>query len=356
MISEFFTTRSLSAFAAVAALAAPLSAAVVPAPVSGDIYLAFRASGGEGGAESYIVKLGQDSLFRNAPAGTSFTVSGLGNTNNSRNIVDDLVVKYGSDWSSRDDLHWGIFGVRSSANSIIYGSRERSVVSAPSVAWPNLDQTARNTTSSSIISVLESIGGYKGRQSTANSPVSTFQPNSAEASSYARQVATPGTNDFGSLSEWSSIEGSFAGGASATALDLYRLAGSGVTRVGHFTISSAGIVQFTAASAAPPVDVDTDGDGFLDSEEVLAGTDPNNASDFFRIESVTKSSTLTGVNFRAIPSRNYQIYYSPDLSAGSWVLIDTVQGPATAGPFQYRDVDEGRLARDKGFYKVAVTQ
>ncbi len=223
-----------------------LHAAPVPAPVSGDLYLAFRAEGGTGGSLSYIVKIGQDTVFRSAAADSSFSVTGLGN------IGADLAATYGSNWNSRSDLYWGIFGVRPSASSILYASRERSAVAEPAADWPLLDLTGRNTTASQITSVLESIGGYKELDATSNSSVAALQPNSSDASSYNKQVATPGTNDFGSLSEWTSIEGSFATGVSGTALDLFRIAGSGVTRVGTFSLNSSGTLNFKAAGSGTP--------------------------------------------------------------------------------------------------------
>lgn len=341
------------AAAAFALAALPSTAAVVPvpAPASGDLYLAFRASGGDGGDKSYIVKLGQDTTFRNAAAGTTITVSGLGA------IAADLTATYGAGWSSRPDLFWGVFGVRPSASSILYASRPRVPVTIASAAWSALDDTARNSTASQISSVLEGIGGYRGREATANSAVATFQPNSVDFSSYARQVATAGTTDFGSLSGWTSIEGDFAGGASGTVLDLFRIAGSGVTRVGSFSISSAGVVQFTAASATtPPADTDTDGDGFSDANETLAGTNPNDSADFFRVQSLAQTPTGTGITFNTIPSRTYQIYYSASLAAGSWQLIDTVTGGSSPSAFQYIDTNPDRKAGARGFYKVAVSQ
>ncbi|GAA5126660.1 hypothetical protein JIN84_15760 [Luteolibacter yonseiensis] len=322
-------------------------AAIVPAPVSGDIFLAFRASGGTGGSQSYIVNLGTDANFRNAT--TSFTVTGLGN------IGADLTEIYGPGWSSRGDLFWGIFAARVSTSSIIYGSRERNPVTSVSPAWSLIDTTSRNTTAGQISSVIDSIGGYRGREATANSPVAAVQPNTGEASSYNKQVASAGTKDFGSLSEWSSIEGDFGSGPAGTALDLYRIAGaSGVTRVGHFTISAEGVVQFNIPTVTPPVDVDTDGDGFLDSQEALAGTNPNDASDFFRIQSLQRSAGGTGVAFKTIPGSSYQIYYSENLAAGSWVRIATVTGGASPTLHQYLDDNLDRRARAKGFYKVSV--
>lgn len=344
-----FSPGALGVLAGLAIPITSLTAAPIPAPVAGELYLAFRAGGRDGASDSYIIKLGADTTFRNAAAGTSFPVSGLGN------IAADLTSSYGPDWNTRDDLFWGIFGVRSSASSIVYASRERSPAAAESIAWNALDLISRNSTASQITSVLESIGGYKGREATANSAVATFQANGSNASSYAKQVATPGTTDFGSLSEWSSVEGNFGGGASATALDLYRIAGSGVTRVGKFTISNAGVVTFTAPAAAP-TNVDTDGDGQPDSEEALAGTNPADPSDFFRIQSVVLSSSAATVTFNTVPARGYKVYYREDLGVGSWELIGEVTGGASPEFYQFVDTDPVRKARPRGFYKIGVNQ
>lgn len=120
-----------------------------------------------------------------------------------------------------------------------------------SSAWPSLNATSRNGTAGAITSVLEGIGGYSGSESTSNSPVATLQLNSAQASSYHQQVATLGTTDFGSLSQWGTIEASFADGASATALDLYRVSSAGVTRTGTFTLSNTGGLTFAAPVPEP---------------------------------------------------------------------------------------------------------
>ncbi len=332
--------------AALALSALSSQAQLVPNPVSGDLYLAFRASGGTGGATSYIVKIGSDTTFRTTTPGSTITVSALGD------IAADLSATYGAGWSNRADLFWGIFGVRPSTSSIVYGSRERSTPSSPTTGWPALDATSRNTTASQITSVLESVGGYKGREATTNSSVATFQPNSALASSYFKQVATAGTNDFGSLSEWSSIEGDFGAGANGTVLDLYRIAGSGVSQVGAFSLSSAGVFRFTAY-ASPTVD--TDGDRSFDAEEVLAGTSVTDPTDFFKVEALSKAPGSVGIGFKTIPSRNYQIYYTPDLVTQPWQLIDTVAGGGAPELIQYQDSNPTRTSLLKGFYKVAVT-
>jgi hypothetical protein len=229
-----------SAVLAAVLTTASAGAAVVATPQNNDIFLGFRASGNLGATTSYLVNLGQYSQFRDLTPGASISLSSLGN------IGADLVANFGANWNTRNDLFWGVFGVSNTANPTVYASRESS-----GADWPTLDQISRGVTASNIVSVLQGTNGYQGRESTANSAFAVIQPNSGNASSYNKQVATGGTNDFGSLSEWSSIEDDFGGGTAGTALELYRIGTLGVTNPGAFTISDTGLVGFTAAIPEP---------------------------------------------------------------------------------------------------------
>lgn len=342
--------KALAVMAVFALSSMVASAAPVPSWVNGDIFLGIRASGSPDPDYSYLVKLGNDS--------TSFNSSGvlaLGNLN--ADLADPN--KYGANWSSRADLYWGIFGVRNPVGDpVLYVSRQRSSPSSPASPWSTLSSSRRRSTASVLNTVIQSTSGvpsgYGGLQATPNSPVAAFQTTTGSElspqASYKYQVTT-GANDFGSTSGWSNIEGNFGAGAAATVLDVFRISDpdtdTGVTLFGTFTITSAGVITFTKATASP---VDKDGDGFFDFEEELAGTSDNDSSDYFRVGSVSKgtsgNATLT---FNAIPSRLYKVYYREDLGIGSWELIDTV----TSGP--YTDTNAVRNARSKGFYKVAVT-
>jgi hypothetical protein len=110
-----------------------------------------------------------------------------------------------------------------------------------SAAWPALDLSSRQNVDSEIASVVTA---YTGSTATANSAFATQQTNAANDGSYNFQVATVGTTDFGSLSQWTSIEGNFGAGTAGTVLDLYRIASSGVTQRGSFKIDDAGQLTY----------------------------------------------------------------------------------------------------------------
>ncbi len=72
--------------------------------------------------------------------------------------------------------------------------------------------------------------------------------------------------------------------------------------------------------------LDKDHDGWANLDEYLAGTNPQNAADYFRATSVTRGGNNVVVKFRSAPGRVYQIEESADLAAGGW----TIRFPAVA--------------------------
>jgi len=362
MNPEASATRN--ALLSLAALAITISSShaqetppLVPSPVAHDLFVGFRSTNATQ-TRSYIVRLGNYTTLFSGVGETGTLTLDLGG------IGNDLTNEFGSDWFSNPDLRWGIFGTNYSDNGrLVYGSRERSTPGNPALPWPGFpDSTPRNIVSGNISSVVDN--GYRGSFSTSNSLVATFQTNSNLDSSYNKQVAPAGP-DFGGLTEWTSIEGSFAPSASKS-LDVFRV-GASVLRVGTFTIGSGGTITFSKSGPSNP-NVDTDGDGRLDSEEVLAGTSPTDAGDFFRVQGTVKTTGNAALTFKPAANRTYKLEYSPDLTTGSWIEI-TAASPAppttlpryvTAGSppssFAFQDTDPVRTVNAKGFYRIVVSQ
>src|SRR4051812_11948497 len=98
---SFHSIKSaLLALTGLAATALSVQAVPVAAPAPGDIFLAVRATSGQGSGTSYIVKLGTHTLFTNTTPSASFVVTGTGN------IAADLEDLYGSEWASRSNVLW----------------------------------------------------------------------------------------------------------------------------------------------------------------------------------------------------------------------------------------------------------
>ncbi|MFZ2279738.1 MAG: PEP-CTERM sorting domain-containing protein [Prosthecobacter sp.] len=234
---------------------AGISAAAIPSKaatfVAGDLLLGFRATGGTGSTSNLIVDLGLATGYRDA-------------TSNIASVVDIgslLVSTYGSDWATRSDLSWGIVGARtnSTISAAVGGDPARTdyLSAAQSTITPGTQQsTAWVVGSAGRADTTADILGLGVAYAAAPGTTSAVL-NSTDAGSWS-------TNNSGSDSfrVGGTIEGNFANGASGTALDLYRVLNTntganptGTVGVGSyegtFTISSAGVVGFTAAEAVP---------------------------------------------------------------------------------------------------------
>lgn len=218
--------------------------ATVTVPDNGDIFLGVRASGGQGSGVSLIINVGDDTTFRNAAAGSTISLA---------NVGVELSTAFGANWSTRNDLSWAFFGARNQTNPVTYASRVQSPVGLPASSYPAQDLSQRTATKNQIISVVDAYTLLDPFLGNANG---ALQTNALNSGSYSFQVGSAGTSDFGSLSQWVSIEGDFSAGASGTVLDFFRYAGSttvpATERLGSFEISSAGALSFTR-SLAPGV-------------------------------------------------------------------------------------------------------
>jgi hypothetical protein len=105
-----------------------------------------------------------------------------------------------------------------------------------------------------------------------------------------------------------------------------------------------------AASAADP-----DGDGIANDSEFLAGTNPTDAANAFRIGSFSKAAGPGfTVTWQSVPGKTYKVQYADDMN-GPWKddLPDSVV-PAISGETvkSYTDTTVGSATRR--FYRVKL--
>jgi hypothetical protein len=223
------TLRSVAllALAGLALTLAPSRAQAVNDWVSGDLLIGFRASGGQGSTNSLLINIGsRTNYFATA---TAFNLS-VGN------IGADLSGTYGTNWFSRPDLFWGIFGATESVSPLLLASRARIDGAVVTTPWPaEPDAGVRTITKSEIVSVTTQ---FNLLTATTNSPDAALQLNTANNGSYNWQVTANSGTDFGSVSQWSSIEGN-----PNQVLDLWQISGT-TTHRGAFNIDGAGQIAF----------------------------------------------------------------------------------------------------------------
>ena len=132
-----------------------------------------------------------------------------------------------------------------------------------------------------------------------------------------------------------------------------------LTRVG--TNSDWGSPSAVAAPAAIETDpltqtppVDSDGDGFTDAEESLAGTNPLDPASALRLSARRTGGTDVALEFSTVPGRTYAVECCTNLVRGVWITLRAnISGdgepfhfldaaPATRGPQCFYRVRVGR--------------
>jgi hypothetical protein len=234
-----FRSAFLHAAAALLLAASSGQSALVNSWTNGELIIGFRVAGGDGFGESYLVNIGNRTNYSTNTA--PFTLS-LGN------LGLDLSGTYGTNWFSRTDLFWGVFGTTESVAPTLFASRAQPTNGVLSAPWPSEpDSAVRTITKSEIVSVTTE---FNNLQSTANSTNAVFQTDAANAGSYNWQVTANSGTDFGSVSQWTSIEG-----LASQRLDLWQVSAATTYR-GTFSLNSSGQISFlndTPVGSAPVI-------------------------------------------------------------------------------------------------------
>jgi len=108
----------------------------------------------------------------------------------------------------------------------------------------------------------------------------------------------------------------------------------------------------TANSGDAADDNDYDHDGFTNTEEFAAGTNPKLSGDFFKAENPHRSGGTFILSTAGRARRSYALQRSTTMAAGSWTTVDT-EGPlGSDGPVSLTDVAS---PNDAAFYRIQVT-
>lgn len=93
---------------------------------------------------------------------------------------------------------------------------------------------------------------------------------------------------------------------------------------------------------------DSDGDGFKNIDEYIAGTNPTNPALFFLISNIEASATEIVLSWNAVSGREYNILESPDLSqSGFSNIVQVISYPQSS-------YTNSAFSEDKGYYQVRV--
>jgi hypothetical protein len=105
--------------------------------------------------------------------------------------------------------------------------------------------------------------------------------------------------------------------------------------------------------------MDFDGDGFIDRDEYVAGSDPKNATSTGPRPSVVRNGTGFHVTFPTISGRSYRVVCRDNLTDGSWQPVTTLGGgqsnPAAGTGGSVTITDTSAPSSGARYYRIEVT-
>ena len=99
---------------------------------------------------------------------------------------------------------------------------------------------------------------------------------------------------------------------------------------------------------------DLDGDGIINADEAIAGTDPANGSDFLRILSLSRDDDGIRITWSSVEGKLYQLEYSEDLRPTSWDAVNAGAIVAEGLESAFVDPAPDRAASNLGYYRLRV--
>lgn len=315
----------------------------------GNLLLGFRQIAQN---SDYLVNIGPVSAL------SSTTTFSLGD------IATDLGEVFGPGWATDSQVFWsvsgstGLFMVGSDPTRTLYATRQ-DPPGGSAIPWNTA--ASQGATDGKMQGMATA---YKGKLSSANSPVGLIQNNidTALNNAYASYQPGGGNTGSGNLAFGyfnPSIEGNSASGIASTSLGFFRMqqmASTPATRLGTFTISSSGVLTFTLASNAyaswiagyPSLTgnnaldtADPDHDGMTNCVEFILGSDPTKSGDTNRpgaalnagnlVFSYPRNGSATAL-YDAIVQTSTDLVHWTDRGAGTGTSVYSVSVPTNGEP------------------------
>jgi len=219
--------KTLLTAIAIAGFAVTTSAQAQTNPISysaGNIFLGFRASGGTGAANSFVFNLGN---FAN------LTI--VGNGGSPQQVVDlgsELTTVFGSDWYTRSQVKWGIFGMESSKLPV-YSSTSDDRANAP--------------VTKSLGQVAGAWSAYTGLGANYNQAIANGTSTGSSTGVLGDGVVTGTGNNtwfknINDAADFGIYNATLEAGV-ATDLDFYSTTATSATKLTQYNINSSGVVS-----------------------------------------------------------------------------------------------------------------
>ncbi len=248
MKSNILKRTTLLAFAGLGILTFPAKALTYN---NGDLLLGFYSPTA---ANDIVVDLGSASIFRDANMG-------LGNLSLG-DLGSELSAQFGSNWSTRSDLYWGVFVAAYENDTAINGDSKNTLYAGKIESTVGIQTTGYGIKSNSTQAIpgskIDTLGNTYSTPNAGNVSDSAFSPvasiqSKTVAGSFATYVTSPNGSVNSAFNYFGNALGNFGGGVGSTKLDLFRMvsttAGGGLdsspgSYEGTFSISSTGQVSF----------------------------------------------------------------------------------------------------------------